>query len=444
MSGRVEGTLREQFTFFFPLALTQFLITASHTVINAGLARLPDPEVSLAAYAVAKSVMQLAQNPSMMVRQLTVSLATNRHAYMLVKRVVVLLTLIMMSALGFLGWTSAGVTVLSHLMGLSGSALDQAAWALRVFTLFPMASVARNLYQGTAILARNNRVVPVATTARIVSLLAILSGLIHFTELPGAGIGAIAFTATMGIEATVLWWASRDGVKKLPAQPLKGDILTLSMVGRFYWPLMITALLGASTLPAVNAIVARGEDPEVQLAAFAVAWALSFLLVSPANMVHQVSLAFTRDNDLTSYHRTMRFALGLGFLLAGVQALMAFTPLAPVVLGVGVGASPRLLGSAIGCMRSLVLLPLVRVWREYCWGVLMRKRLTGNIGKARAANLFLCVSLLLLGMWAGLGPIATVAGCCIVAGEVLEGFLLHHRLSSVLATDRRTTTLTVG
>lgn len=87
MSGRVEGTLREQFTFFFPLALTQFLITASHTVINAGLARLPDPEVSLAAYAVAKSVMQLAQNPSMMVRQLTVSLATNRHAYMLVKRV---------------------------------------------------------------------------------------------------------------------------------------------------------------------------------------------------------------------------------------------------------------------------------------------------------------------------------------------------------------------
>lgn len=444
MSVGDEGGFRQQLVFFFPLALTQFMITASHTVINAGLARLPDPEVALAAYAVAKSVMQLAQNPAMMVRQLTVSLATSRHAYALVKRVVAILVLAMAFVLGFLGWTRAGVAVLSNVMGLSGPALDQAAWALRVFTVFPVASAARNLYQGTAILARNNKVVPVATAVRIVSLLAVLGGLLRFTHLPGAGIGAIAFTTTIAIEAVVLWWASRGALQGLPPRPPSGENLTLAMVGRFYWPLMVTALLGASTLPVVNAGIARGVDPEVELAAFAVAWALSFLLVSPANMVHQVSLAFTRDHDAGSYRGAAAFALGLGLFLASIQALMAFTPLAPLVLGGGVGASQSLLGSAVGCMRTLVLLPLVRVWREYCWGVLMRKRLTANIGKARAANLAFVVLLLLVGVRLGLRPVAMLGGVSVLFGEILEGLLLHRRLAQVLLTERRLSEAVAG
>lgn len=417
--------------FFFPLALTQFLITISHTIINSGLARLPQPEISIAAYSVAKSVMHLAQNPSMMVRQVAVSLVTHKQSYAVVKRVLDILTLAMCVLLGILGWTPMGQWVLSDIMGLSGLTLEQSTWALRVFMFFPITSVTRNLYQGMAILGNNNVVVPIATSIRLATLLGLLAALIRWTQLPGALIGAIAFTVTMAVEAAILWLASRHTITELPQRKSAETPLTMSTVFRFYWPLMIAAMLGAATIPAVNGALARGERPEMQIAAFAIAWNLSFLVVSPANMMHQVALAFTKDDDKLSYKQTAFFALSIGMVLTITQAIMAFTPLAPVVLGSGVGASAHLLPPAIGCMQALVLLPLTRVWREYSWGVLMRKHLTGSISSARTINMLCCLGVLIAALLAGLGPAAVMAGWAIVAGEVVECCLLHYRLQRV-------------
>src|SRR5690625_1169360 len=74
--------------FFFPLALTFSLITFTHTLINGALGRLVNPEPALAAYAVARSVMFLAQNPTMMVRQVVTALVDDRASYDVVRRVV--------------------------------------------------------------------------------------------------------------------------------------------------------------------------------------------------------------------------------------------------------------------------------------------------------------------------------------------------------------------
>ena len=63
-----QPSLKEQALFYLPLAATAFIIIITHSFFNAGLARLPNPEVLIAAFAVAKSLMHVFQSPVMMIR----------------------------------------------------------------------------------------------------------------------------------------------------------------------------------------------------------------------------------------------------------------------------------------------------------------------------------------------------------------------------------------
>src|SRR5690625_4241484 len=164
------ATYGEMWWFFFPLALTFTLITFSHTFVNNALSKLPRPEAALAGYAVARSIMQLAQNPTMMVRQVVTSLVVDEASFQLVRGVVYRLMFIMSAVIALLGWTPLGAGLLQSSMGLEGEALRQAALALRVFAVFPFFSVNRNLGQGLAILARANHLVPFATIMRLLAL----------------------------------------------------------------------------------------------------------------------------------------------------------------------------------------------------------------------------------------------------------------------------------
>lgn len=421
--------------FFFPLALTFTLITFTHTLINGAIGRIANPEPALAAYAVARSVMQLAQNPTMMVRQVVTALVTDRASYDVVRRVVYRLMLVMAGLIAILAWTPVGAFVLRSAMGLEGDALRQGILALRVFTVFPLISVHRNLGQGLAILANANAIVPVASTARLLSLAVVLEILLRVPDLSGALLGAIAFSVTMFIEAAILFIAGRPALRKLRTRPTENtDPLTTRQVLSFYVPLMGTTFVAGLTIPLVQAGVGQVADAQTQIAAFAVAWALSMVITSPANMLHQAALTFTRDGRPNTYRRSHRFALGVGIGLSALTALVAFTPFGTALL-IRSGATPALMEASRGCLQVFALLPLARGWREYCWGVLMRKRLTQNITYGKSLGLLSALSVMALGLLFGVEQTAALGAWSLVGGEIVEGFLLHRRMATVLGKE---------
>lgn len=419
--------------FFLPLALTFSLVTFSHTLVNGALAKLPRPEAALAGYAVARSIMHLAQNPTMMVRQVVTSLVVDDASYRLVRNVVYRLMLIMSGTIALLGWTPLGARMLQATMGLEGEALRQTVLALRVFTVFPFFSVNRNLGQGLAILARANHLVPVATVMRLLSLTALLAVFVRWRPLPGGAMGALAFTLTMLVEAAVLFWVSRPAVRQLRRKREPRTPLTARQVLDFYVPLMGTTLVAALTIPLVQAGIGRSANAETQIAAFAVTWAMTMVITSPANMIHQSSLTFTRSGTRASYARTVRFALVIGFALSAVTAVIAFSPVGHGLLARS-GATPQLLDVARRTLQVFALMPLTRAWREHCWGVLMQKRETKAITQGKTINISTAIAVMIIGLSLGTQNTAVLAAGALVTGETVEGTFLYRRLKMTIPT----------
>lgn len=456
-------TYVEMWWFFFPLALTFSLITFSHTFVNNALSKLPNPEAALAGYAVARSIMQLAQNPTMMVRQVVTTLVVDESSFRLVRSVVYRLMFFMAGAIAVLGWTPLGGRLLQATMGLEGEALQQAVVALRVFAVFPFFSVNRNMGQGLAILARANHLVPFATVMRLATLVGLLALFVHWRPLPGAGLGALAFTMTMLVEAAMLFWVSRPARRQLrqrevererleraaetkspaadapeAAGPLKQRTasplpprLTTRQVLNFYVPLMGTTLVAALTIPLVQSGISRTGHAEIQIAAFAVTWAMSMVITSPAGMLHQASLTFTQGGDARAYFRSARFALGVGIVFSSLTAFIAFTPVGAGLLA-RAGATPQLLETARRTLQVLALLPLIRAWREHCWGVLMQKRETTSITRGKTINIVTTLTILVGGLLFGVQETAVLGAWSLVIGESVEGLILHRRLTAVL------------
>lgn len=418
--------------FFLPLALTFSLITFSHTLVNNALGKFPYPEAALAGYAVARSIMHLAQNPTMMVRQVVTSLVVDEASYRLVSRVIYRLMFFMAGAIAVLGWTPLGARLLRTAMGLEGEALHQAVIALRVFTVFPFFSVNRNLGQGLAILARANHLVPVATVMRLLALTGLLSLFLRWQPLPGAALGAVAFTLTMLVEAAVLFWVSRPARRQLRHRRAdQKNPLTTRQVLSFYVPLMGTTLVAAITIPLVQAGISRTGSAETQIAAFAVALALSQVISSPANMLHQSSLSFTRDGTPDAYRRTERFALAVGLSLSAITAVIAFSPLGDGFLRSG-GATPQIIDVSRRVLQVFALMPVIRAWREHCWGVLMRKRQTTSITQGKAISISSALGVMAAGIGLGVQQTAVLGAFALVIGEAIEGMILYRRLKRVV------------
>ena len=58
-----EIKYQELIKFFLPLAVMPIIIGVSHNAVNASLARLPFPEITLAVYAVSKSITNIIKSP---------------------------------------------------------------------------------------------------------------------------------------------------------------------------------------------------------------------------------------------------------------------------------------------------------------------------------------------------------------------------------------------
>src|SRR5690606_13957837 len=137
------------------------------------------------------------------------------------------------------------------------------------------------------------------------------------------------------------------------------------------------------------------------------------------------------DGQPITYTRSLRFALAIGIGLSAVTALIAFSPLSDRFLASG-GATPQLIDTARHCLQVLALLPVARAWREYCWGVLMRKRLTKSITQGKALSIITAIAVMFVGAVSGVQHTAVLGSAELVIGELLEVLFLHRRLTAAI------------
>ena len=414
--------------FFLPLGLTSFIINITHFFFNVGLARLPRPELALAAFAMAKSVVNILQAPMFTYHQLVVALVKDRKTYRQVLAWQLAVMLGDMALLALVLLTPALSHILQRWVGLSEPMLSSTVMAARVLLLLPLATGMRNTYQGIAILARQTQLILLSASIRLVFVLAVVFfGIGHLTALPGAAVGSLLFLGAIFIEAVALYLGLRPALAA-PALHLGwgGEIpdyvLTPGVILRFAAPLVVAASIKYVSEPIVNVGFAQGTQPEIGLAAHAVAWSVTWTILSVTSMLHQCSLVFAGSREEGAL---VKFYLTVALILTGMMAVVAFTPLGDWVLLRTVGVSQEVAEAARRVLQWMVFLTPLSVVREYYWGALMSQGSSRVIGWGKGVNLVFLTLMVLA--WVKLQPhhIVVLGALAILAGDLAEAIFLH-------------------
>ena len=145
--------------------------------------------------------------------------------------------------------------------------------------------------------------------------------------------------------------------------------LTRGRIARFWLPLEATWLMMSAEGPFLAAVIARLAGPKENLAAFAVATALAWLVESPIIMMLSASNALVRDG--VAYRKLRRFSNVLNGAVTAVMIVLVIPPVFDVVARGLMGLTPDLVRLAGQSMFFLVLWPGAIGFRRFYQGILI-------------------------------------------------------------------------
>jgi hypothetical protein len=219
---------------------------------------------------------------------------------------------------------------------------------------------------------------------------------------------------------------------------LKSPIPELSYKRIFttWWPLAASWLLMAIESPALVTVVARLDNPEINLAAYGgVVFPLALIIESPIIMLLAASTALSRDWD--SYRKLHRFMMTASGILTVLHLFIAFTPLYYFIVEGLIGAPEEIVEPArIGLM---IMTPWTWsiAYRRFHQGVLIR------FGHSRAVSVGTLIRLtsdgivLVAGYLLANIPGIVVATCAVAAGVISEATYVGLVVRPVLRNELR-------
>jgi hypothetical protein len=419
-------TIREVGWFFFPLLLNVQMMSISHSVINAALARMTDAVAALAAFSVAMVLHIFIAAPSYQNHTITIAMVRGRKSFRATALFILLTSTLIAALLALLAFTPVGSFVLERLLGIAPPMANAARATLAIMVPLPFVTGVRGLCQGLVSQTRRTGLISFATGVRIGALCLFLWA--GYGWFDGPCLGAVALVGCVVVETGLItFFAWR--IYRIPAQgEAERDLLGVT---RFAFPLVYSSGLQQAAPLLINAIISRLPDGTLALAAFGIIRGFAFLLAGPMRNMQQAYLALAAHAD--DYALMARFATRVSLIL-GAFTLAVAGPLDIPVLGTLMGLNPA--------MRAYILWPLAAC-AVYPWligashllrGWFAERHLTGIVGRATLYKV-----LLLLAAWPFITllqlPVSgtVIAVALLVTAEAAETWYLHHRRSRLLA-----------
>jgi len=304
-------TLTEISIFFLPLLLNIQLMSVSHSIINAALARVDDYVIALASFSVAMVVHLLFASPSYQNHTITIAIVRGKRSLFGMTICVLLIASYVSIMLNLIAYTFIGDILLQTILGVSEPVAKGAQRVLMLLGLLPFFTGFRGLFQGLVIKARRTNLVSIATAVRIIALL----GWLYVGQrwFNGPELGAFALLMCIVIETSLMgFFAWRFHI--LPSTPSRDDEKTTSEILRFALPVAFSSGLQQTIPVVINAIISRLPDANLALASFGVIRALLFMLAGPMRNMQQVYL--TLIDTAEDYRVLLRFFIWTSVCMA--------------------------------------------------------------------------------------------------------------------------------
>lgn len=427
-------TQRYILAFWLPLAASWILMTLEGPFVQAAIARLSEPETSLAAFGIVVSLSVTIEAPVIMLLATSTALCRDPAAYAVLRRFMLWLNLLLTVVAALVAFTPVYDWVVPGAMGVPAHIATAAQPGMRIMTLWSAAIGWRRFYQGILIRFGETRRVTYGTVARLSASAGTAAGLALWGELPGVWVGSFALMAGVLAEATLVTWlvrptlyqhlSSNTTLSKGTSNPL-----TMRRVIGFHTPLAATSLLTLFSQPLISAGLARMAFPEQSLAAWPVANSVVLFTRSFGLATQEVVIALTAGPATLGPVRRFSLNVSLGAVL--VLALIAFTPLADLYLTHVTSVTSELAGFVVPGLKLALLIPGLTALQSWLRALLMKGEATASIYQAMGLNLAITAVMVALGVALEL-PGIQMAAVALTVAMLVELAFLGGRTSRVL------------
>jgi hypothetical protein len=394
---------RKILAFWFPLAASWVLMTLEGPFVQAAIARLPEPETSLAAFGIVVSLSVTIEAPVIMLLATTTALCRNGTSYVVLRRFMIALNVILTAVAAIVAFTPVYGLVVQGLMGVPAHIAEAAQPGMAILTFWSAAIGWRRFYQGVLIRFGQTRRITLGTFVRLFASAGTALMLTLWGRLPGVVVGSCALMVGVLAEATLVTWLVRPTVRtrlrdSRPAAVAAEEItpLTMRRVIGFHAPLAATSLLTLFSQPLISAGLARMAFPEQSLAAWPVANGLLLFARSFGLATQEVVIALSDGPGTLRPLRRFAANVAIGSILA--LAFIAFTPLVHIYLTDIAGVSSELAGFIVPGVRAALLIPGLTTLQSWLRALLMKGEATTSIYQAMGINLLVTALAVITGV----------------------------------------------
>jgi hypothetical protein len=424
------------FKTWWPLAASWLLMALELPALSAVVARLPDPEVNLAAYGgIVFSLALIIEAPIIMLLAASTALSKDWASYLRLRTFMRVSGALLTAIHILVAFTPLYYLVVEGLLGVPPEIVEPGRIGLMIMTPWTWSIAYRRFNQGVMIRFGHSEAVGVGTGVRLLTDIVIL--------LVGYQIGTIqgVVVASSAVALSVIAEAIYTGLRVQPilrnelkvAPPV--ELLTWRAFYHFYIPLALTSLMLLIWQPIGTAAISRMPNALASLAVWPVVSGLIFILRSMGMAYNEVVVAIL--DERYSYPSLRRFTVGLVLFTSLLHLVIAVTPLSLWWFGQVSALRSELASIAQFAFLLAIPMPALNVLQSWFQGAILHGRQTRGIPES--VVVFLITILAIFGIGIALGTLTGlyvgIAGFVLATG--IQTLWLWFRSRDVLASVRR-------
>tara|TARA_B100000676_G_C18070263_1_gene843813 strand:- start:1555 stop:2901 length:1347 start_codon:yes stop_codon:yes gene_type:complete len=362
-----------------PTAANMTVVPILSLILSGILTRTDHPDAAIGGFAIALGISMFVGLPQLRIQQLTLVFLEDDESLRQLRKFIGFWVLLVTTISSTVVLPPVSEFLLREIFSISGLIKQNASQSLIWLIPLPGLLIFKMYFYGTVLRISRPKIAWIGTSTGAATVIATAFALFLTGVVQGASIAAIALITGTLIEATTLAVLSRKPIKQfIETSSSRIKKTSIGSMATFFWPLLFAAMLPAGTQPILNAGMARSPEPEVSIAAVALAFYVFQLIAVATNGTQNTALALFASGYAPL--RVRKFVLFVGLITFVVVGIIAYTPqITQVVIGDIMGAKGRLNELATTGFRILAILPIALVVEQLYTAALMRTRETRPI-----------------------------------------------------------------
>lgn len=391
---------KEIFKIWFPLAAAWLLMGVEMPIITAVMARLANPEISLATHGgIVFPLALIIEAPVIMLLSASTALSKDWDSYQKIFRFMMILSGLLTFLHILVAFTPMYDFVVVRLLDVPQEIIESGRIGLRIMLPWTWSIAYRRFQQGVMIRFGHSKAVGAGTLVRLSVDVAVLAAGLLIGTIPGFIIGAAAQALSTLAEAIYAGIRVRPILKYQLKPAKKVEVLTWKSFYAFYIPLALTSFLSLVWQPIGSAALSRMPRALDSLAVWSVVSGLIFMLRSLGLAFNEIVVTILDQPG--SSNELRKFSTRLTLFLAGFHLFLVATPLAFLWFRYVSGLTPSLVELArIGFWFALPM-SFLSVLQSWYQGAILFSRNTRGIPESMA--IFLITVLVVLAIGVALG-----------------------------------------